>query len=84
MTLWRENAETVGAELEALTNPVLVMSKVRVTDFNGVSVNQAYASAFEINPDTPEAKELAEWWQAEGSTHTFVPAGVHQCFCFRN
>lgn len=83
VTLWREQAETVGAQLEALTNPVIVMTKMRIGDFNGVSVSSSYASRFEINPEGyTEVKTLQDWWAAEGSTVSFAPAGMklnHLC-----
>jgi len=83
VTLWREQAETVGAQLEGLTNPVVVMTKMRIGDFNGVSVSSSYASRIEINPEGyAEVKGLQDWWAAEGSNLTFAPAGVtllHSC-----
>lgn len=76
VTLWRDQAETVGAQLEGLTNPVIVMTKMRIGDFNGVSVSSSYASRFEINPTGyAEVTALQEWWTNEGSSLTFTPAG---------
>eukprot|EP00892_Ulva_mutabilis_P006812 jgi/Ulvmu1/4502/UM002_0228.1 len=76
VTLWRDQAQTVGTQLEALTNPIIVMTKMRIGDFNGVSVSSSYASRFEINPEGyTEVKALQDWWEAEGSTLTFASAG---------
>lgn len=78
VTLWRDQAETVGAQLEGLTNPVMVMTKMRIGDFNGVSVSSSYASRFEINPEGyTEVKALQDWWAAEGSSLTIAPAGAN-------
>lgn len=75
VTIWRDQAEQIGGELEQLTHPVLMMSKMRISDYNGVSISQSYASAFEINPDLNEAEELKAWWESEGAMLSFVPAG---------
>lgn len=77
ITLWREQAEKLGGELEQLQNPVVVMTKMRVGDYNGVSVSGTYSSKFMVDPTGyPEAVALQQWWESEGSTQTFSPAGV--------
>lgn len=77
VTLWRQQAEQVGAQLEALQNPILVMTKMRVGDYNGVSVSSTYSSHFLVDPTGyPEAVALQKWWETEGCNQTFAPAGV--------
>jgi hypothetical protein len=76
VTLWREQAENVGTELEALTTPIVVFAKLRVGDFNGVSLSGTYATRVEINPSGyKEADALSEWWNREGNSATFASAG---------
>jgi Replication protein A OB domain len=80
VTLWREQAEGVGSELEAAvdSHPVVVLSKMRVGDFNGVSLSGTYASRVDVNPEGgayEEADALREWWARDGSDATFAPAG---------
>lgn len=78
VTLWRQQAEEVGAQLEALQNPVVVMTKMRVGDYNGVSVSSSYGSHFIVDPTGyPEAVALQQWWESEGCNLTFSPAGTH-------
>lgn len=83
VTLWRKQAEEIGAQLEALQNPIVVMTKMRVGDYNGVSVSGTYGSHFLVDPTGyPEAVALQQWWDSEGSNQTFSPAGVPlNCTC---
>ena len=37
VTLWGTAAEEAGAELEALTHPLVSLSSCRVTDYNGAT-----------------------------------------------
>lgn len=37
VTLWGTAAEAAGAELEALTHPLVSLSSCRVTDYNGAT-----------------------------------------------
>lgn len=77
VTLWRQQAEQIGTQLEALQSPILVMTKMRVGDYNGVSVSSTYGSHFIVDPTGyPEAVALQRWWESEGSNQTFSPAGV--------
>lgn len=77
VTLWRQQAEEWGAKLEAQSNPVVVMTKMRVGDYNGVSVSSTYSSHILVNPTAyPEAAALQQWWDSEGCNQTFSPAGA--------
>lgn len=79
VTIWKEQAETIGAQLDPLDNPVLVLKKMRITDYNGVSVSGAYASSFEVEPAAhPEVAALRLWWDSEGHSATFAPAGTRR------
>jgi replication factor A1 len=76
VTLWREQAETTGAQLEAMDHPVVMLTKLRVTDFNGISLSSTYHTTVEVNPDSlAEADVLQNWWATTGSGQTFAPAG---------
>jgi hypothetical protein len=76
VTLWREQAEATGARLEALVHPVVVLTKLRVSDFGGVSLSSTYHTTVEIDPEgVAEAAALREWWASAGSSQTFAPAG---------
>lgn len=59
VTLWRDQAEAAGAALEALDHPTVVLSKLKVGDFNGVSLSGTYATRIEVNPtEYPEVEQL--------------------------
>ena len=65
-----------GAELEPLSHPTVALSKLKVSDFNGVSLSATYATAVEVNPAGYAATDaLRAWWDAEGAGLTFAPAG---------
>ena len=75
MTLWSGLATDQGARLEALTHPVVAFQGIRVSDFNGISLSTLSRTRFELEPETPEAAELRQWWAAEGATADLKHAG---------
>ena len=75
MTLWSGLATDQGARLEALTHPVVAFQGIRVSVFNGISLSTLSRTRFELEPETPEAAELRQWWAAEGATADLKHAG---------
>ena len=73
LTLWANLAETVGNELEQLCGSesvVVLIKKVRINSFNGISMATISRSEVEINPDLPAARELRDWYDLVGKTET--------------
>lgn len=64
LTLWREQAEVEGMQLEnaiaAGENPVIVIKKARLSDFNGVSLSGSFSSRLEVNPTGYEQAEVLQ------------------------
>lgn len=50
LTLWREQASELGAQLAALRHPVIAFSKLRVGDFGGLSLSGTYNTRAELEP----------------------------------
>ncbi|DBB18305.1 TPA: hypothetical protein ACH3X3_003260 [Trebouxia sp. C0006] len=75
MTLWGETAQEKGPLLEAQDCPVITVTACRVSDYNGVSVSAGQRSDIQINPDTPEAQALRQWYDFEGRTASTQHAG---------
>eukprot|EP00884_Botryococcus_braunii_P019282 jgi/Botrbrau1/6037/Bobra.0042s0022.1 len=79
VTLWGSHAEDVGSQLEADVscglNPVISISHLRITDFNGVSASAVQRSVIEINPDSSLAHKLEDWYRSEAKDLTPRPAG---------
>mmetsp|Transcript_2701 Transcript_2701/g.4146 ORF Transcript_2701/g.4146 Transcript_2701/m.4146 type:complete len:416 (+) Transcript_2701:184-1431(+) len=63
LTLWNDKA--VEFDENALpTGAILAAKGLRVGDFSGRSLSSGFTSAFQINPDLPEATKLHQWYQA--------------------
>ncbi|CAA0824125.1 Unknown protein [Striga hermonthica] len=64
LTLWNEFAGTEGEQLATSINAgnVVIAMRVRVTTFNGISLSTKPPSAILINPATPEANEVKQWY----------------------
>ncbi|CAA0810728.1 Unknown protein [Striga hermonthica] len=64
LTLWNEFATTEGQQLATGINAgnVIIAMRVRVTTFHGLSLSTKSTSAILINPPTPEANELKQWY----------------------
>ncbi|CAA0842067.1 Unknown protein [Striga hermonthica] len=64
LTLWNEFATTEGQQLATGINAgnVIIAMRVRVTTFNGISLSTKSTSALLINPPTPEANDLKQWY----------------------
>ncbi|CAI7918178.1 unnamed protein product [Closterium sp. NIES-54] len=52
--------------VEAGQHPVLAIKAGRVSDFSGKSLGTISSTQLAINPDIPQAKELASWYTAGG------------------
>ncbi|ADM12380.1 DNA replication factor A protein 1 [Encephalitozoon intestinalis ATCC 50506] len=61
LTLWGPKAE-----LDIEGGVVLGLKSVKVSEFNGISISTTGGSQVVINPDIPEAHELAGWYQSTG------------------
>lgn len=69
LTLWGELATHEGAMLEKLEYPLLAVSGVRVSDYNGVSISTITKTTVQINPaEESHAEELKQWFAEEGKT----------------
>lgn len=70
LTLWGNFCSTEGQRLQNICDsgnfPVLALKAGRVTDFNGKSVGTISSSQLLIEPDSPEASRLREWFEREG------------------
>lgn len=76
MTLWGDLAVEQGEKLAAMTNPIVAIRSVRVSDYDGVSVGTVSRSDMVIDADDiPRVAELKKWWTEGGSETTFSAAG---------
>jgi len=75
LTLWGENATDKSAVLEGREGALLQATACRVTDYNGCSLSTLTRSDIVIDPDTPAARELKEWYNAAGGRPTVTPVG---------
>lgn len=67
LTLWGEIATHEGAMLEKLEHPLLAVSGVRVSDYNGVSISTISKTTVQIDPaGEPHAEKLKHWFLEEG------------------
>ncbi|KAH7366539.1 hypothetical protein KP509_18G083500 [Ceratopteris richardii] len=78
VTLWGDLATNQGEKLSSVVDesPVVLIKKVRVSDFQGVSLSSNPASIMQINPDIPEAHKLRAWFSEEGKDAHMVSAGA--------
>jgi len=65
LTLWDDHAMTVTEE-HAGNNTIVAVRSVRVSNYNGCSINTTRASMVQINPSLKEAEELREWMATRG------------------
>lgn len=64
-TLWGGDAEKFHVS-EDNPSPVMAIKGAVVKDFGGRSLSMGSNSSFQLNPDIPEAHQLAGWYQAAG------------------
>ncbi|CAN6340288.1 unnamed protein product [Urochloa humidicola] len=76
VTFWGKFCDAEGQQLQVQcdsgSNPVLALKSVRVTEFNGRSVNSISSTQLKINPDFPEAERLQHWYVTEGKNAACV------------
>eukprot|EP00250_Pteridium_aquilinum_P034781 c8088_g1_i1 orf=345-2195(-) len=79
VTLWNEAATVEGEKLLDLANesPVVLIRRLRVMEYQGVSLSANSTSILQINPDIPEAHKLRSWYSSEGKEVQMVPAGAN-------
>ncbi|XVE99955.1 hypothetical protein REPUB_Repub03eG0244500 [Reevesia pubescens] len=70
LTLWGAFCDVEGQKLQSLCDsgefPVLAVKAGRVSDFSGKAVGTVATTQLFINPDSPEAGRLKEWFVSEG------------------
>jgi replication factor A1 len=62
LTVWRDKATT--APQDYANQPVLAFRRARLSDYGGRSLSMG--GGVEINPASPEAQALLQWWQGAG------------------
>lgn len=71
VTLWGEKGQLAEADLAS--NPVVALKSILLKEWNGEkSGGTIESSSVELRPDVPEAKRIAQWWAASGSTRSFA------------
>ncbi|CAI6006041.1 unnamed protein product [Closterium sp. NIES-65] len=70
LTMWGGFCSAEGQQLQELVeagqHPVLAIKAGRVSDFSGKSLGTISSTQLAINPDIPQAKELAAWYTSGG------------------
>lgn len=70
LTLWGEFCNREGRQLQEMLDsgvfPVLAVKAGKVNDFSGKSVGTISATQLFINPNSPEAHSLIEWFDGGG------------------
>ncbi|EAN97168.1 Replication factor A protein 1 [Trypanosoma cruzi] len=62
VTLWNDQAK----EWAYSPGTVLAMRQLKVGSFDGVTLSATFQSAFDVNPNIPDVKKLAEWYISTG------------------
>jgi len=71
LTLWDYLADEV-LESHAAAHDVVAIRSLRVTDYNGCSLNTSRSSVIQINPELDETTALKEWYSSDGSKASFT------------
>ena len=71
LTLWDYLADEI-TEDNAASKDVVAIRAVRVSDYNGCSVNSTRSSIIQINPTLDAATKLQEWYQTDGAKASFT------------
>ena len=61
---------------QALSNPVIALKGVRLSDYNGLSMSTIGRSALALEPQSPQADALRAWHAKDGATCTTVEVGA--------
>eukprot|EP00698_Gefionella_okellyi_P002906 TRINITY_DN1275_c0_g4_i1.p1 TRINITY_DN1275_c0_g4~~TRINITY_DN1275_c0_g4_i1.p1 ORF type:complete len:615 (-),score=148.99 TRINITY_DN1275_c0_g4_i1:1303-3147(-) len=69
LTLWNKNAQNSQWDelLQSGEHPVIAIKSAKLGEFGGRSLSTYSGSDLQINPDLPEARELAAWYGSEGT-----------------
>ncbi|KEG15364.1 putative replication factor A, 51kDa subunit [Trypanosoma grayi] len=62
VTLWNDQAKQWGY----VPGTVLAMRQLKVGSFDGVTLSATFQSAFDVNPNIPDVKKLADWYISTG------------------
>eukprot|EP00960_Hanusia_phi_P015180 448394-Hanusia_phi.AAC.3 len=73
LTLWDDHKDVVTEN--DMSNPVIAIKGVRVSDFNGRSLSTTRSSMLEMNPDFQEAHLLKGWYECNGKNAVFQAVG---------
>eukprot|EP00958_Prasinococcus_capsulatus_P019169 scaffold2330_cov376-Prasinococcus_capsulatus_cf.AAC.2 len=73
LTLWGSHAE--DGRLSGVSKPVVVVTKVQVREYQGVSLSSVSRSQLQVNPETPEGQHMRRWYETEGHNAPTVPIG---------
>ncbi|CAA0830282.1 Unknown protein [Striga hermonthica] len=75
LTLWNAFGEIEGSQLAETINAgnVVVAMRVKVTTFHGLSLSTRTESSILINPPTPDAAALKQWWVISNCTCDIRP-----------
>ncbi|KAL8464151.1 hypothetical protein ACS0TY_033898 [Phlomoides rotata] len=87
LTLWGDFCNREGQQLQEIVEagifPVLAVKAGKVSDFSGKSLSTISATQLFINPDSPEAHTLRNWFDhggKESASHSisreFIPGGT--------
>jgi replication factor A1 len=63
LTVWGTRASK--APMEFANTPIVAFRRTRVSDYGGKSLS---GGDFDVNPDIPQAQQLAAWWQSLASS----------------
>ncbi|GKY95854.1 hypothetical protein MPSEU_000546000 [Mayamaea pseudoterrestris] len=65
LTLWGDKAR--NAPHEYANQPVVAIRRARVSDYSGKSLS---ADVIIVNPEIPQASQLADWWNRAGRSNS--------------
>ncbi|KAI5066413.1 hypothetical protein GOP47_0019037 [Adiantum capillus-veneris] len=79
VSLWSDMASNEGEKLMNMVDesPIVLVKKLRVSDYQGVSLSANSGSILQVNPDIPEAHKLRSWFMSEGKDAQMISAGVN-------
>ena len=69
-TLFGQNALITDDRL--MNNPVIAVKAAVVSDFGGHSLSGFDSTTFVLNPDTPQAQQLRQWYDSRGANASTV------------
>ncbi|MCO5549118.1 hypothetical protein L7F22_002584 [Adiantum nelumboides] len=78
VSLWSDMASNEGEKLMNMMDesPIVIIKRLRVSDYQGISLSANSSSTLLVNPDIPEAHKLKSWFSSEGKEAQMVSAGA--------